>query len=152
MQKLWAFREPQNMFHGLVPAEILKEYCDQRSIKEFIIPDITTYDHPHRERSILRRRIFEVKTMWEDIRYLHVSYVILILERRKYILLKYILLKYILAGIFFRVTDGRLTRPPINIIAIIYRKMFAHLIYVRGYIATMSYTYMCLVRVHNLMT
>ena len=28
--KIWAIREPQNMFHGLVPAEILKEYCDQR--------------------------------------------------------------------------------------------------------------------------
>ena len=49
--KIWAIREPQNMFHGLVPAEILKEYCDQHSIKEFIIPDIMTYDHPHRERS-----------------------------------------------------------------------------------------------------
>ena len=31
--KIWAIREPQNMFHGLVPAEILKEYCDQHSIK-----------------------------------------------------------------------------------------------------------------------
>ena len=48
------------MFHGLVPAAILKQYCDQHSIKEFIIPDIMTYDHPHRERSgraILQRRI-----------------------------------------------------------------------------------------------
>jgi len=34
--KIWAIREPQNMFHGLVPARILKEYCDQHSIKEFI--------------------------------------------------------------------------------------------------------------------
>jgi len=42
--KIWAIREPQNMFHGLVPAEILKQYCDQHSIKEFIIPDIMTYD------------------------------------------------------------------------------------------------------------
>ena len=69
--KIWAIREPQNMFHGLVPAEILKEYCDQHSIKEFIIPDIMTYDHPHRERSgrvILQRRIFEVKTMRVDSR------------------------------------------------------------------------------------
>ncbi len=41
--KIWAIRDPQNMFHGLVPAEILKEYCDQHSIKEFIIPDIMTY-------------------------------------------------------------------------------------------------------------
>ena len=49
--KIWAIREPQNMFHGLVPAEILKEYCDQHSIKEFIIPDTMTCDHPHRERS-----------------------------------------------------------------------------------------------------
>ena len=49
--QLTAIREPQNMFHGLVPAEILKQYCDQHSIKEFIIPDIMTYDHPHRERS-----------------------------------------------------------------------------------------------------
>jgi len=58
--KIWAIRELQNMFHGLVPAAILKQYCDQHSIKEFIIPDIMTYDHPHRERSgraILQRRI-----------------------------------------------------------------------------------------------
>jgi len=40
--KIWAIREPQNMFHGLVPAEILKQYCDQHSIKELIIPDIIT--------------------------------------------------------------------------------------------------------------
>ena len=69
--KIWAIREPQNMFHGLVPADILKQYCDQHSIKEFIIPDIMTYDHPHRERSgrvILQRRIFEVKTMRVDSR------------------------------------------------------------------------------------
>jgi len=53
------------MFHGLVPAEILKEHCDQYSFK-FIILDIMTYDHPHRERSgrvILQTRIFEVKMM-----------------------------------------------------------------------------------------
>ena len=49
--KIWAIREPQNMFHGLVPADILKEYCDQHSIKKFIIPDIMTYEHPHQERS-----------------------------------------------------------------------------------------------------
>ena len=47
--KIWAIREPQNMFHGLVPAGVLQQYCDQHSIKEFIIPDIMTYDHPHRE-------------------------------------------------------------------------------------------------------
>ena len=69
--KIWAFCEPQNMFHSLVPAEILKEYCDHHSIKEFIIPDIMTYDHPRRERSgrvILQRRIFEEKTMRVDSR------------------------------------------------------------------------------------
>jgi len=69
--KIWAIREPQNMFHGLIPAEILKEYCDQHSIKECIIPDIMTYDYPHRERSgrvVLQRRIFEVKTMRVDSR------------------------------------------------------------------------------------
>ena len=26
----------QNMFHGLVPADILKQYCDKRTIEEFI--------------------------------------------------------------------------------------------------------------------
>ena len=39
------------MFYGLVSADILNEYCDPHSIKEFIIPDIMTYDHPHQERS-----------------------------------------------------------------------------------------------------
>jgi len=69
--KIWAIREPQNMFHGLFPAEILKEYYNRHLIKEFIILDIRTYDHPHRERSgrvILQRRIFEVKTMRVDSR------------------------------------------------------------------------------------
>jgi len=64
--RIWAIREPQNMFHGYVPANILKQYCDQHSIKEFTIPDIMTYDHPHRERSVrmvLQRRIFEGKSM-----------------------------------------------------------------------------------------
>ena len=59
------------MFYGLVSADILNEYCDPHSIKEFIIPDIMTYDHPHRERvgrRILQRRIFEVKTMRVDSR------------------------------------------------------------------------------------
>ena len=36
--KIWAIREPQNMSHGLVPAEILKQYCDQRSIKNLSFP------------------------------------------------------------------------------------------------------------------
>ncbi len=36
--KLWATREPQNMFLGLGPAEILKEYCDQHSIKNSSFP------------------------------------------------------------------------------------------------------------------
>ena len=70
-EKILVMLEPQNMFHGLFPAEIFKEYCDQHSNKEFIIPDIMTYDHPHRERSgrvILQRRIFEVKTMRVDSR------------------------------------------------------------------------------------
>jgi len=31
-------------YNDLVPAEILKEYCDQHSIKEFIIPDIIEKD------------------------------------------------------------------------------------------------------------
>jgi len=68
---IWAIREPQNMFLGLVPACILKQYCDQHSVKECIIPYIMTYDHPHRERSgrvVLQRRIFEVKTMRVDSR------------------------------------------------------------------------------------
>ena len=59
------------MFHSLVPAEIFKEYRDQHSIKEFIIPDIATYDYPHRERSgrvALQRRIFELKTIRVDSR------------------------------------------------------------------------------------
>ncbi len=69
--KIWAIREAQNLLHGLVPAEILKEYCDQHSIKELSIPGIMTYDHPHRERSgrvIQQRRIFEVRTMRVDSR------------------------------------------------------------------------------------
>jgi len=68
---IWAIREPQNMFHGLVPAEILKEYCDPHLIKELIIPDIMTYDHPYRERYgrvMLQRRTFEVQTMRVDSR------------------------------------------------------------------------------------
>jgi len=69
--KIWAICEPQNKFHGLVPADTLKQYCDQHSIKEFVIPDIITYDHPHRERSgwmVLQKRIFEVKMMRIDSR------------------------------------------------------------------------------------
>ncbi len=49
--KKWFIREPQNMFHGIVPAEIHTEYSDQHLINELVIPDIMTYDHPHRERS-----------------------------------------------------------------------------------------------------
>ena len=52
------FREPQNVLHGLVPAEILKEHCDQHSIKEFINPDKMTHDHPHRERSFQNFALF----------------------------------------------------------------------------------------------
>jgi len=46
-----------------------REYCNQHTIKEFVIPDIMTYDDPYRESSggvILQRRIFEVKTMRID--------------------------------------------------------------------------------------
>ena len=69
--KIWTIYEPQNMFHDLVPADILKQYCDQHSIKEFIIPDIMTYDHPNRERpgrAVVQRWIFEVKMMRVDSR------------------------------------------------------------------------------------
>ena len=38
--KIWAIREPQNIFHGFVPADILKQYCDQYSMNEFVLPDI----------------------------------------------------------------------------------------------------------------
>jgi len=44
--KVWAIREPQHMFHGLVPREYLRRYCEeQRTTKEFIIPHIMTQDH-----------------------------------------------------------------------------------------------------------
>ena len=43
--KLWDISEPQIMIHGLVPYR----YCDQHSIKEFIISNVMNYDHPHRE-------------------------------------------------------------------------------------------------------
>jgi len=39
------------MFYGLVSEDIHNEYCDPHLIKEFIIPDIMTYDHTHREMS-----------------------------------------------------------------------------------------------------
>ena len=57
------------MFHGLVPAGIHKQYCDQHLIKEFIIPAVMTNDHPYRKKSgrvILQRRIFDVKMMRID--------------------------------------------------------------------------------------
>jgi len=81
--KVWVICEPHNMFHSHVPADILKQYCDQHSNKEFIIPYIMTYDHPHRERSgwtydhphrersgwaVLQIRNFEVKMMRMDSR------------------------------------------------------------------------------------
>jgi len=44
----------QNMIHGLVPADILKQYCDQHSMKEFIITDMMTYDHPHTAKTDFR--------------------------------------------------------------------------------------------------
>jgi len=44
--KIWAFIEHiehQNMFQGLVPADVLKQYYNQHSIKEFIIPHTTVH-------------------------------------------------------------------------------------------------------------
>ena len=50
--KVWAVREPQHMFHGLVSTEYLRRYCkEQRTTKGFIIPDIMTQDHPYRQRN-----------------------------------------------------------------------------------------------------
>lgn len=67
--EIWAIREPQNVFHGPVPADIFEQYYDQHSIKEFRISDVMTYYHPHRKttgRVLLQRWIFEVKTMRVD--------------------------------------------------------------------------------------
>ena len=65
--KVWAIREPQHMFHGLVPTEYLRRYCEeQRTTKDFIIPDIMTQDHPCKQRNGKQKRIYEIKTMRVD--------------------------------------------------------------------------------------
>jgi len=65
--KVWAVREPQHMLHGLVPTEYLRRYCEeQRTTKDFIIPDIMTQYHPYRQRNgryVKHKRICEIKTM-----------------------------------------------------------------------------------------
>ena len=70
--KVWAIREPQHMFHGLVPTEYLRRYCEeQRTTKDFIIPDIMTQDHPCKQRNgryVKQKRIYEIKTMRVDSR------------------------------------------------------------------------------------
>ena len=70
--KVWAIREPQHMFHGLVPTEYLRRYCEeQRTTKDFIIPDILTQDHPCKQRNgryVKQKRIYEIKTMRVDSR------------------------------------------------------------------------------------
>jgi len=43
--------ENLNTCFMVLSADILKQYCDQHSIKEFLIPDMMTYDHPHQRRS-----------------------------------------------------------------------------------------------------
>ena len=65
----WAVREPQHMFHGLVPTEYLRRYCEeQQTTKDFIIPDIMTQDYHYRQRNgrYEQKRIFEIKTMRVD--------------------------------------------------------------------------------------
>ena len=70
--KVWVVREPQHKFHGLVPTEYLRRYCEeQRTTKDFIIPDIMTQDHPCRHRNdryVKQTRIYEIKTMRVDSR------------------------------------------------------------------------------------
>ena len=70
--KVWAVREPQHIFHGLVPSEYLRRYCEEQvTTKDFIIPDIMTQDHPYRQRNgryVKQKRIFEIKTMRVDSR------------------------------------------------------------------------------------
>ena len=65
--KIWAIQEPQHIFHGHVPREYIRRYCEQqRSTKDFIIPDILTQDHPCKQRNgryAKQTRIFKIKTM-----------------------------------------------------------------------------------------
>jgi len=41
-KEVWDIGERRNMFHGLVPAKILQQYCIRHSMKEFIIRDVMT--------------------------------------------------------------------------------------------------------------
>ena len=70
--KVWAIKEPHHMFHGIVPREYLQRYCEeQRTTKDFIIPDIMTQDHPCIQRNgkyVKQTRIYEIKTMRVDSR------------------------------------------------------------------------------------
>eukprot|EP00979_Chaetoceros_neogracilis_P008596 scaffold1908_cov192-Chaetoceros_neogracile.AAC.1 len=71
MAKVYAVREPQNMFHGLVRSDYLKTYCEQYTGIDCIVPDIMTYDHPTKQRNgkiVMKRRILEVKTLRVDTR------------------------------------------------------------------------------------
>ena len=65
-------REPQHLFHSHVSREYLRQYCgQQRTTKDFIIPDIMTHDHPRKQRNgkyVRQSRIFEIKTMRVDSR------------------------------------------------------------------------------------
>jgi hypothetical protein len=69
MAKVYAVREPQNMFHGLVRPDYLKTYCQQITGIDSIVPDIMTFDHPTKQRNgkiAMKRRILEVKTIRAD--------------------------------------------------------------------------------------
>ena len=60
MAKIYALREPQNMFHGLVAPGYLKTYCEQHTAKDYVIPDIMTYNHLSEQRNgafVKKRRI-----------------------------------------------------------------------------------------------
>ena len=65
--KVWTIREPQQMFHGLLPREYLRRYCEeQRTTKDFIIPDIMTQDHPCKQRNgryVKLTRIYETQDL-----------------------------------------------------------------------------------------
>ncbi len=64
--KIWAIREPQNMFHGLVP-EILKEYYDQHLIKKFTIQTMRVdsrmnkYNPRNPNRGAVKKRLQRLK-------------------------------------------------------------------------------------------
>jgi len=71
--KVWAVREPQHIFHGPVPTEYLRRYCEEhQTTKAFIISNIMTHDHQYRQgngRYLKQKRIFEIKTMRVDSRH-----------------------------------------------------------------------------------